>query len=807
MDLDERMAQSYASARAAAAARAALAAPAARAVAVQRTSSSESVEVAPGWHLGGDQARQRLSAQPRDGGTRQEPPTVEQLHDLHDRGVPLCPEWRALLVRGCGSTGGQLPERRTPQEQPAAAETHGVAPQRSNRPFDRFKQWAPTHGDPVQQQRARAPPSGFDEQLLELMGDDEESGRSGAPAVNDTREASLRAVAASKLLPMIPEEQYPIILGTSAAGLAFDSPTVVRQDVVDHLHRVAHRQLDKMRCGLNMFALWLQIKRGRRPEQVFDGEVGGSLVVAFLEDVARVAKAKAAKGNREDKGHAAPNRYHDLLAAARLLGFPFDFDAAVVTTWRRGNKVSKTDAEPAPTPSIAHVLFLHVALEAALERRDDVTAGSIAGWLAQMYSTLREILASRSSLDRAVGELVCGRTGIDFKKPKGSAGHEGRPLLAPRYGADGSDGWWRTYDRLRPRVSAGETPYIMRDNNSSDGNPYQATRWGAPGGSGERPMPRKRQMVGLHAVLTTPVRLGGVLCPPPLPIAGALKLTLHSLKRVMPATVAVAYPANIGLVVEPGAWAGSALTAMTQEAAVAAASGVPTGLRYGRDGVTASCASVIVVAARLIADYAAERRRTGAAVPTDAAGSYRDLAAYRGSDACARLGRPDGPASSRCIVVAHAVPTRAAAPAPVAPPPALAPSLLAPSALPPALAPAPLALLPPLPALRAPSEPEVGAAVQGLRPTTGGTALERPEPASLGDDLGPVKTGTAHPSGWEVSRAPHGPRLPLAAALPAALRSPPRSPALGDRQCGTHGTNLGYVWVSRSGDPGTTEDV
>ena len=108
---DDRLAQSYASARAAAAAREAREAPAAQAVAVWRTSSDESVEV-----LGGDQVRRKLSAQSHDGGTSQETPSVEQLRELHDRGVRLSPEWRALLVQGCGSTGGQLPERRTPQE-------------------------------------------------------------------------------------------------------------------------------------------------------------------------------------------------------------------------------------------------------------------------------------------------------------------------------------------------------------------------------------------------------------------------------------------------------------------------------------------------------------------------------------------------------------------------------------------------------------------------------------------------------------------------------------------------------------------
>ena len=174
---------------------------------------------------------------------------------------------------------------------------------------------------------------------------------------------------------------------------------------------------------------------------------------------------------------------------------------------------------------------------------------------------------------------------------------------------------------LRPLLVEGETPYMTRDNDSPTGDPYHASRWGAPGAGGrERPMPKKRQLAGLHAVLTTPVSLRGVVCQPPRPLAAAAEITLHSLKMVMPAAVAVAFPTNIGVIVEPGAWAGSALTAMTQGAAVSAARGVPTGLRYGREGVAASCASVIVVAARLVADYATECRRDGRTVPTDGLG-------------------------------------------------------------------------------------------------------------------------------------------------------------------------------------------
>ena len=92
----------------------------------------------------------------------------------------------------------------------------------------------------------------------------------------------------------------------------------------------------------------------------------------------------------------------------------------------------------------------------------------------------------------------------------------------------------------------------------------------------------------------------------------------------------------------------------------------------------------------------------------------------------------------------------------------LGPSLREPFALPPALAPAPFALLPPLPALRAPYDPEVGAAPQGSRDATDhrgiDAALDRTEPVWLADDRRPV-TSRDHPSGrmGGVARAARSP--------------------------------------------------
>ena len=150
-------------------------------------------------------------------------PSAEQLRELHDQGKVLAPAWQARLEAHFGTAGGALPERRPPAPRPNATVAPGAAPSGSAH-FDRFRAWAPANGDAVQRARASEPKRGFDEQLMTLMADDEEAGGAHAPAVGDTREAELRAIAARKLMPVVPTHQYATILGTSMAGLAADNP-------------------------------------------------------------------------------------------------------------------------------------------------------------------------------------------------------------------------------------------------------------------------------------------------------------------------------------------------------------------------------------------------------------------------------------------------------------------------------------------------------------------------------------------------------------------------------------------------------
>ncbi len=51
--------------------------------------------------------------------------------------------------------------------------------------------------------------------------------------------------------------------------------------------------------------------------------------------------------------------------------------------------------------------------------------------------------------------------------------------------------------------------FMVRDDNSPDGDPYRATAWGAPQGVRERPPPYKRQRQAIASLLTVPLPIGG----------------------------------------------------------------------------------------------------------------------------------------------------------------------------------------------------------------------------------------------------------------------------------------------------------
>ena len=97
---------------------------------------------------------------------------------------------------------------------------------RSGPAFVPFRAWAPSRGSPAQRQRAetqgRTAAQEWHERLVaetsvHLDADIE-------PQTADPGEAQLRAVAAPKLLALIPPSQYADILGTSDQALAADGP-------------------------------------------------------------------------------------------------------------------------------------------------------------------------------------------------------------------------------------------------------------------------------------------------------------------------------------------------------------------------------------------------------------------------------------------------------------------------------------------------------------------------------------------------------------------------------------------------------
>ena len=348
----------------------------------------------------------------------------------------------------------------------------------------------------------------------------------------------LREQAARKLYPILHSGLFADMLGCSPACIAADGEDATRRDVLEHLARIAHGGLDAMRCTLALLRTWLVIFKGRDAAGALHAEVSGASIVAFLSAVAQVAKEKATAAGREDKGHAAPNRFNALKRCSAALCYEFNLDAPAVATWVKENRVSGHSPDQAPMPSIAHVLWIHVAMRAARAGGDAVTTGFCAQLLAVIYFTLRLQLAARSGrVDAAGALLLVGVTGVDYKKPSGSPGRNGRPMMAGRVGFDGRSDWGGEFVASMPQLGEEVQPFMLRDNNSPDGNLHLATAWGAPttsGRSAERPMPRKRVEVAQAAILSTPVWLDGKMCHPPFDRGYAKSLRPHGWKRMVP---------------------------------------------------------------------------------------------------------------------------------------------------------------------------------------------------------------------------------------------------------------------------------
>ena len=150
----------------------------------------------------------------------------------------------------------------------------------------------------------------------------------------------------------------------------------------------------------------------------------------------------------------------------------------------------------------------------------------------------------------------------------------------------------------------------------------------------------------------------------------------------------------------------------------------------------------------------------GIRVPVGAAESYRALAAFRDSPACADLARPAGgmarPPVHAVVVASCSTPLLLPPPSPATGTPAL--QLCAPAAGAPASASA-----------SGPLPHGAGPAVATQSPLASGSLPHGTKPAF--DSPAPLM-----PSLYWMERAPLGGRLPARAALPAALGTPPPGP-------------------------------
>ena len=101
--------------------------------------------------------------------------------------------------------------------------------------------------------------------------------------------------------------------------------------------------------------------------------------------------------------------------------------------------------------------------------------GLAAMFLAVMYFVLRAQLAARSGGVCLLNGFAVGMAGCDFKKPEGTPGREGRPMVARAKGADGSELWLETFLTHIAPVAARQC--MVRDVNSPSGSPFGGTAW------------------------------------------------------------------------------------------------------------------------------------------------------------------------------------------------------------------------------------------------------------------------------------------------------------------------------------------
>lgn len=210
---------------------------------------------------------------------------------------------------------------------------------------------------------------------------------------------------------------------------------------------------------------------------------------------------------------------------------------------------------------------------------------------------IRGELAGRSGAFEFAGGSILGRTGTDFKKPAGTSGREGRPMVAPIQGFCALD-WCGALCRSLGGVESQE--FVVRDSDSPDGDPYRATGWRTP----DRPMPYKRSRACIQALLSTDITVGGVRRAAPWSREEAGAITVHSWKHLFPAVLAIVFPGGGKVLAESGAWAGSEAASMSQAEARSLARGVETARGYAEEGMEAAAPAAKAEAAAQVKAWA-----------------------------------------------------------------------------------------------------------------------------------------------------------------------------------------------------------
>jgi hypothetical protein len=232
--------------------------------------------------------------------------------------------------------------------------------------------------------------------------------------------------------------------------------------------------------------------------------------------------------------------YGALRFAVSNGGYALDTEAPTVRAFMR--MIEKRKPVPAVTASIAEVLHCERVARCTLAGLPLRVAAADCAVMA--HASLRHISAQRTDKLQKANGFLFGAIQADYKKNAGGARRPGRPFCTTMRGVSG----YTTSAELAIKHAGAE--YLIKDNNSSNGDPRLATRLV------DSPMSHARCTVMMRAVLSHTAITPEGNFPPPGSQERTESLTPHSWRHWM-ASAAAARGEESSAINEIGCWADS----------------------------------------------------------------------------------------------------------------------------------------------------------------------------------------------------------------------------------------------------------